>query len=711
MPHPSPNPSPSPPRWPHCGIGSTTDDPVGCRGIHVSGHSACLAHLADADRITYLAGLAPGDDIDHRGTTFTEPLLADLLNALRDPSTGHPQLGHTLLRSATFTGNAQFHSVTFTGNAVFRSATFTGSALFDSVTFIGNAVFDSVTFDEMAVFSWATFDEIAVFSAATFTGNALFDYVTFTGDVQFDSGTFTGEALFIRTTFAGEARFHSATFAGVAHFDSAAFTGTALFSRATFTGDARFPRVTFTGNALFLSVTFAGDVRLRSATFNAITRFSSTTFTGTVWFDSVAFTGDAWFDSVTFTGDARFDSATFTGSALFLSATFRADLFCEGVSFGQDAFFQRAVFERVSSFGPLVCAGRVNLSGAEFARPVVVTVAAHRVECRRTRWSATAELRLRYATVDFSHAVFEYPLTIAAEAGPFLLTDGQVLVEPTLAAEPDVAVRIASLRGVDAAHLVLADVDLSRCLLVGTVHLDQLRLEGACVFDTVPAPAGTGRGPRFAVRRTLAEEQHWRAGRSRAARGWNTAVLGAGDVGPAQLEPVYRALRKAFEDGKNEPGAADFYYAEMEMRRHNRDGTTSAERGLLHAYWALSGYGLRALRAVYWLAATMLATVLLLMVFGIPQDTPKQHATGTVPAGGGKVTFEIDKDDPQNPSDTRFTSARFEKALNVTLNSVVFRSSGQDLTTTGTYIEMFSRLTEPVLLGLAVLAVRNRVKR
>ncbi|PAZ10470.1 hypothetical protein CLM62_40605 [Streptomyces sp. SA15] len=40
-----------------------------------------------------------------------------------------------------------------------------------------------------------------------------------------------------------------------------------------------------------------------------------------------------------------------------------------------------------------------------------------------------------------------------------------------------------------------------------------------------------------------------------------------------------------------------------------------------------------------------------------------------------------------------------------------FRSSGQNLTTAGTYIEMASRVTEPVLLGLAVLAVRNRVKR
>lgn len=158
-------------------------------------------------------------------------------------------------------------------------------------------------------------------------------------------------------------------------------------------------------------------------------------------------------------------------------------------------------------------------------------------------------------------------------------------------------------------------------------------------------------------------------------------------------------------------------YGEMEMRRHDRPnhrgttGTSLAERGLLHGYWALSGYGLRASRALGWLAAAMLVTLVLLRGFGLPQDSPKQKATGTVPPGGGTVTFEIDKADPRNPTGDRFTGERFEKALNVTLNSVVFRSSGQDLTTTGTYTEMASRLTEPILLGLAVLTIRNRVKR
>ncbi|MGW1411294.1 pentapeptide repeat-containing protein [Streptomyces sp. NPDC002403] len=526
--------------------------------FQVPGHPTCLAHLADADRNAYLAGLTPGTHIDHRGTPFTEPLLNALLDALCDPATGYPHLG-----------NARFESATFHGNAWFRSA-----------TFHGNARFESATFQSDARFGWATFQSDASFGAATFQNVA--------------------------------------------------------------------------------------------------------------WFRSATFQGDAWFTKATFKRDPWFESATFRG----------------------DAQFNHAAFEQSVNLGPLVCGGRVTLAGAVFSGPATLSLAARRLECRRTHWSSTAELRLRYATADFAHAVFEYPLTIAAEADPFVLPDGQPVEEQALASMPDATVRMASLRGVDAAHLVLANVDLSECLFTGTVHLDQLRLEGACIFGTVP-PAVHWRGWRpvwFTQRRTLAEEHHWRASEPSAARGWNVAVFGAGRVGPLQLAPVYRALRKAFEDGKHEPGAADFYYGEMEMRRH-ADDIPRSERGLLTAYWALSGYGLRASRALGWLAAAMFVTIVLLMSVGLPKDAPKQEATGTIPAGGGTVTFEIDKDEPHNPTGNRFTGERFDKALNVTLNSVVFRSADQDLTTTGTYIEMTSRLAEPVLLGLAVLAVRNRVKR
>ncbi|MFF3420486.1 pentapeptide repeat-containing protein [Streptomyces sp. NPDC002698] len=586
---------------------------MGCRGIRIPGHRACLAHLDDSDRDAYLAGLAPGSDVDHRGTSFTEPLLNALLDALRDPATGHPRLGSARFDSATFEGDAQFGSAIFHGEARFESATFEGAPLFRSAIFQGDAGFESVNFH-------------------------------------------------------GEARFESAAFESAAWFRSATFQNSAVFSSANFGAYAGFASVTFRGNA---------------------------------WFRLASFRGDAWFRSATFEGDAHFGSATFENAAWFQLA-----------SFASHAGFERAVFERLARLGPLVCAAKLVLSGAVFSGPVNLSFAARHLECRRTRWSSTAEVRLRYATVDLSHAVFEYPLTIAAEQDPFVLAGGTQLPEVLLEDGADAAVRMASLRGVDAAHLVLADVDLSECLFSGTVHLDQVRLEGACLFAEVPPGLHWRRWPpvRFTRRRLLAEEHHWRACRPRAVPGWTPGGTDTVHVGPLQLAPVYRALRKAFEDGKHEPGAADFYYGEMEMRR-NADDIPPAERRLLTAYWMLSGYGLRASRALLWLAAAMLATIVLLIGFGLPRDDPKQEATGIVPPGGGRVTFEIGKDDPRNPTGNRFTGERFEKALNIVLNSVVFRSADQELTTAGTYIEMTSRLTEPVLLGLAVLAVRNRVKR
>ncbi|MFI8201005.1 pentapeptide repeat-containing protein [Streptomyces sp. NPDC085942] len=669
-----------PPPWPHCAHGADpATDPVGCRGIHVPGHPACLAHLTATDRDAYLAGLAPGADIDHRGTTFTGSLFRALKSALNDPATSTARFGITQFDSATFKGSAWFDSATFEGTAWFRSATFEG-----------DAEFNSATFERDARFGAATFKGSAWFDSATFEGTASFTSMIFERDTRFDSATFERDARFDFATFKGNAWFGSATFEGITFFGSATFERDTFFGSATFERDARFGPATFKGDTFFGSATFERDAF-----------FGAATFEGTTLFRAATFKGDAFFGSATFKGDARFGYATFEDDAWFEAATFEGD-----------AQFRSATFVKADHFGPLVCAGRVMLSGAMFGGPVTLSLAARRLECRRTRWAATAEIRLRYTTVDFSHAVFEYPLTIAAEPDPFILTSGSQLAEGTFAGAPGSDVRLASLRGVDAAHLVLADVDLAPCLFTGAVHLDQLRLEGACTFDITPSPAGRRRWlpVRFTARRVLAEEHHWRAGRPGAVRGWNVAVLGAGRVGPLQLAPVYRALRKAFEDGKHEPGAADFYYGEMEMRRH-ADDIPRGERGLLTAYWALSGYGLRASRALAWLGAAMLLTIVLLMAFGIAQDTPKQMASGTVPVGGGNVVFEIDKDDPKNPTGDRFTGKRFEKALNITLNSVVFRSSGQDLTTAGTYIEMTSRLTEPVLLGLAVLAIRNRVKR
>jgi hypothetical protein len=78
-----------------------------------------------------------------------------------------------------------------------------------------------------------------------------------------------------------------------------------------------------------------------------------------------------------------------------------------------------------------------------------------------------------------------------------------------------------------------------------------------------------------------------------------------------EVSNLYRALRKAREDAKDEPGAADFYYGEMELRRH---ATTrwSAEWTVLTLYWLVSGYALRAWRALATLTAVLVVAAWLL---------------------------------------------------------------------------------------------------
>jgi uncharacterized protein YjbI with pentapeptide repeats len=615
--------------------------------------------LADTDRDAYLASLTPGADVDHRGTPFTEELLVALLGALHAPTAGRR----------------------------------TGSSWFDEAQFLGDAQFGMVQFSE------------ASFHRAQFLGDAVFDGAQFSGFARFDEAQFSGEARFYGARFLGDAAFGGVVFSGEAGFYRAQFSGQAWFHEAQFSDTARFNEMQFSGAAGFNDVQFSGQA----------------------WFHEAQFSDRAVFDEAQFGGYAGFGGARFLGDARFREAQFSGPAGFDEAQFGGHAGFDQAQFVEMSLFGPVVCAKDVDLSGAVFEAPVALEIAACEVHCERTRWESTATLRLRYATVDLSDAVWSFPVAVTAHPAPF--RSGTTVADESLLAGAEDRVRVVSVKGVDAAHLVLADTDLSDCLFSGAFHLDQLRLAGRCIF--APAPTGLHRRRsiwpyRWTRRRTLAEEHHWRAhtadqpalppGQESSPRHWRTGPHHP-DPGltpdPEDVAALYRQLRKAFEDGKNEPGAADFYYGEMEMRRHDRTATPPSERVLLWGYWLLSGYGLRASRALGWLVAAVATTVLLIMGLGLPDSSPKQTATGTVPASGGQVTLTVDKQDPRLtlPVADRFTEKRFDKALQVVLNSVVFRASGQDLTTWGTYTEMVSRFTEPVLLALAVLAMRSRIKR
>lgn len=733
MTSPSPTLSQYRPLWAHCRSGASQQDPVGCRGILVFGHTACLAHLNDANQSAYLAGLSPGSDIDHRGTTFEQPLIDAVLDAVRDPVTRRPRFGTAQFDEATFP-HAGFDGVTFENAATFDRATFESAAFIDA-NFSGQARFHRAAFSADAIFAEATFSGDAVFVGATFS-RALFSAATFSADATFQGVTFSGDVWFQDAVVAGKTDFTGATFTGDATFDGATFTGEAVFSegsthdssgaqRATFSSHAKFRKVTFTGDVSFGETTFSRDADFGEAVFSGIAGFRDATFTGDAGFRSATFAGAARFGRATFSSDAGFEWAAFSSRAGFESTTFSGNAGFDRVVFSRNVVLQGARFEVASRLGPLVCGGQVMLDGAVFEQPVTLEIAALRVGFERTRWASTATVHLRYAELDLTGSIFEYPIMIAAQAGSFRSVDVQVapvrgeplpeVPEAELSGR-DPAVHLVSINGVDAAYLALQDVDLSLCRFAGAVHLDQLRVDGWCTFASVPTGWGRRFPWRWSRRNTLAEEHYWRVrtaggGEHATARGWAPPPQSVPELRPAAVAALYRQLRKSLEDGKNEPDAADFYYGECEMRRHDV-ARPWAERALLRAYWALSGYGLRAGRALGWLGAAVVATVAVLMLWGLPVDDPKPVTTGR--QTGQDITLTTDTPSPVNPTGPlheRVTTERFEKSLRVVINSVVFRSSGQDLTTAGTYTEMTSRITEPVLLGLAILAIRNRVKR
>jgi hypothetical protein len=251
---------------------------------------------------------------------------------------------------------------------------------------------------------------------------------------------------------------------------------------------------------------------------------------------------------------------------------------------------------------------------------------------------------------------------------------------------------VVSLRRAKVGELALSGVDLRACRFEGAHDLDQLRLERVRFAETPPGWQLKPIPWQWTRRQTLAEEHQWR--RSRA--GWygeETQVPGdeSGPLPPERIAAIYRALRKGREDIKDEPGAADFYYGEMEMRRQKPDGGAEGEepfsrsagwgeRQVLLLYWLVSGYGLRASRALIALALTAVAFAFLFDWWGFSSDRPF----------GPALIFSIES-----------TSSLFR----------VPETGGSDLTSAGEILQVVLRLLGPLFFGLTLLSVRGRVKR
>src|SRR5262249_51700270 len=164
-------------------------------------------------------------------------------------------------------------------------------------------------------------------------------------------------------------------------------------------------------------------------------------------------------------------------------------------------------------------------------------------------------------------------------------------------------------------------------------------------------------------------------------------------------------------DNKNEPGAADFYYGEMEMRRHRCASTPPAERLILTLYWLISGYSLRGLRTVLALLMLLALATGLIATFGFPDHKRETTMTATIVGTPPQQSVQVEPQPAATVTSEESFGVRLRTAAVVTLEGAVFRSSEQQLTYPGRVIQDLVRIVGPVLLALTLLSVRNRVKR
>lgn len=618
--------------------------------------------------------------------------VATLLADLPRDSGGRPVLDDADFAGARFSGDIRFENVVFSGPADFAHASFEGAVVFRGCKFEGPSDFDGADFQTSVDFTHALFKADASFKGATLR-NALFGTPSPPSNDQVPKVNFEGLANFSEAHFEPFATFSGAWFRRHATFALAEFHGPALFS-ADNVGprpDGRGPR----GVQLLLEQTFFDGATFKGATFHDAAYFRWTTFAGWADFDEARFT------RVLDMTKARFEHASFRG------ASFGGELSLSRTTFVNDVGFTGAHFAVASEVGPCLARSLI-LDEIEAQEHLRVDVTASAVTCIRPKLSAGMTLSCRFADL-FLDEVRVGALFNVTPAQPVVDRDCSIIKEPRTthaayrreewseAAQP----ALVSMRRTDAENIFLTGVDLSRCRFDSVYRLDALRMERSRFAESPRVGLGPLRlGPR---REVLAEEGVWR--RAHGDPRWaavsapidyprdllpeipgarprtHADVADARVLDAAEVASLYRALRKSREDQKDEPGGADFYYGEMEMRRY---AASSTERLLLTAYWLVSGYGLRSLRAVTALAITTLTAGVALYLFGITS---------------------VDGDDPS------LARSLFYSLESTTSLFRVPELPRVQLNYAGEAIQIALRLLGPLFFGLALLALRGRVRR
>lgn len=445
----------------------------------------------------------------------------------------------------------------------------------------------------------------------------------------------------------------------------------------------------------FTNTTFLDDVSFRNVAFSGATQFEGAVFAGALLFEKVAAESIKFVD-VSVAKDASFLGIACSDDFTVASLRVNGSVAIQGMLCAQGTYIDA-----------LNCAGNITLVRSAFSgRADWGTVEAHEILCAAefsARLSATVSVR----NLCLSGSRFNQGLSLTVISGRVNLAGAVLAAESRITGDANsTQAAVVSVDDVDAAKLTLDNVDLSECCL-GRAH---------DVEDIVLDNVRFGQPERWwhTSRAVIAEEHLWRTKRSVQPPLKPDESPGAGSVAR-----VYRLMRKAIETSKGEPGGADFYFGEMEMQRTQRlhdlvrrqtQGRGSRLAALLDyllfsVYWAISGYGLRVGRSLTAFVALVGACACALAAWGYPAPKSAYVPVGTSPRGFVQYSLEI-------PHENSFVED-LPRALRLAVQSSVslLQTPAQALTSTGEWVVLLLRFAGPLVLGLTILAVHNKLRR
>src|SRR6266508_192178 len=666
------------------GVSWTLCESGGCPGVAVPNQPYCLIHLSEDGRRAYLREVAQGNQpLTLSGLSVSGLLLSAVFAAMPTTNENRP-LFPTPVRcnETTFLEYVDAQNVTFADTCSLINATFQAGAIWNGSVFNGGLDMRGCRISgDRAKFSNVRVQRRADLAALVCQPFLVLVGLSVEGPLDLRAAKCGGLWL-SNSLLTGEAKLEGARLAEqfqdeeeprrklLGRFDGCEFQDSVNFS------DVHFPYET----------TFGGYSDMRPAQFHGPVNFSESQF-GSEGDGGRHLLRNLDFGRVDFTG------CTFYGRVSFSGTRFNEPLRLISVSVKSGSTDMSKEQDPDDQFPEYPALELTDLSlpkGGELTNIDVqgdLTLKLRSLEAdfgtRSVR--ATGEVNIsstqcsQYATSEMAGTTVSYSRCQFARGGVLTCSTQRLSVVECDARQPltitpmtgAAAVPIGTLDRTNAEHLLLSSVDLSTTSFAGMINLDKLRIQGPLRLQRAPTVFGRGR-------QVIQDEINVRRMQSSIWRKYRASSDMPETQSPQGVASLYRALRKNREDSKDEPGGADFYYGEMEMRRLAAPWT-SVDRWLLTSYWLLSGYALRAWRALVAFVGVVVVLGYFLCRHGFSPTVHRDYVQSIL--------------------------------LLVQTSVGLSRASPSELTSIGAAIQIAMRIMGPGLLALVVIALRGRVKR